>query len=164
LLLLANLFWVLAYDTEYAMVDRDDDLKIGIQTSAITLGRFDVPAVMVFYAVYLVAWAWLGVAAGLGRIFLAGMVGAAMLSIWHYTLIRTRTREGLHGVRCGGAGLCSSPLLHPTGRVHLNCTNPNRTPGPRDPGPRAAFKGTAHAPRAPEGCARKPPRTWRFAG
>jgi 4-hydroxybenzoate polyprenyltransferase len=94
LLLLANLFWVLAYDTEYAMVDRDDDLKIGIQTSAITLGRFDVPAVMVFYAVYLVAWAWLGVAAGLGRIFLAGMVGAAMLSIWHYTLIRTRTREG----------------------------------------------------------------------
>ena len=93
-LLLANLFWVLAYDTEYAMVDRDDDLKIGIQTSAITLGRFDVPAVMAFYAIYLAAWAWLGVSAGLGRIFLAGMVGAALLSIWHYTLIRARTREG----------------------------------------------------------------------
>ena len=93
-LLLANLFWVLAYDTEYAMVDRDDDLKIGIQTSAITLGRFDVPAVMAFYAVYLAAWAWLGVSAGLGRIFLAGMAGAALLSIWHYTLIRARTREG----------------------------------------------------------------------
>ena len=93
-LLLANLFWVLAYDTEYAMVDRDDDLKIGIQTSAITLGRFDVPAVMAFYAIYLAAWAWLGVSAGLGRIFLAGMAGAALLSIWHYTLIRERTREG----------------------------------------------------------------------
>ena len=93
-LLLANLFWVLAYDTEYAMVDRDDDLKIGIQTSAITLGRFDVPAVVAFYAIYLAAWAWLGVSAGLGRIFLAGMVGAALLSIWHYTLIRERTRDG----------------------------------------------------------------------
>ena len=93
-LLFANLFWVLAYDTEYAMVDRDDDLKIGIQTSAITLGRFDVSAVMAFYAIYLAAWAWLGASAGLGRIFLAGMVGAALLSIWHYTLIRARTREG----------------------------------------------------------------------
>ena len=45
-LLFGNLFWVLAYDTEYAMVDRDDDLRIGIKTSAITLGRFDVAAVM----------------------------------------------------------------------------------------------------------------------
>ena len=53
-LLCGNLFWVLAYDTEYAMVDRDDDLRIGISTSAITLGRFDVAAVMVFYAAYLV--------------------------------------------------------------------------------------------------------------
>ena len=55
-LLVANLFWVLAYDTEYAMVDRDDDLKIGIKTSAITLGRFDVAAIMAFYAIYLAAW------------------------------------------------------------------------------------------------------------
>ena len=59
-LLLGNLFWVLAYDTEYAMVDRDDDLKIGIKTSAITFGRFDVAAVMAFYAVYLASWALLG--------------------------------------------------------------------------------------------------------
>ena len=64
-LLLGNLFWVLAYDTEYAMVDRDDDLKIGIRTSAITLGRFDVVGVMAFYAAYLAIWAALG--AGLGH-------------------------------------------------------------------------------------------------
>ena len=65
-LLLGNLFWVLAYDTEYAMVDRDDDMKIGIRTSAITLGRFDVAAVMAFYAAYLGIWALLGRRAGPG--------------------------------------------------------------------------------------------------
>ncbi len=58
LLLLGNLFWVLAYDTEYAMVDRDDDLRIGMKTSAITLGRLDVPAIALFYAAYLLIWAW----------------------------------------------------------------------------------------------------------
>ena len=58
-LLLGNLFWVLAYDTEYAMVDRDDDLKIGMKTSAITLGNWDVPAIMGFYGAYLIIWAWL---------------------------------------------------------------------------------------------------------
>jgi 4-hydroxybenzoate polyprenyltransferase len=57
-LLLGNLFWVMAYDTEYAMVDRDDDLKIGMKTSAITLGRFDVAAVMLCYLLYLSIWAW----------------------------------------------------------------------------------------------------------
>jgi 4-hydroxybenzoate polyprenyltransferase len=57
-LLLGNLFWVVAYDTEYAMVDRDDDLKIGMKTSAITLGRFDVAAVMFCYLAYLAIWAW----------------------------------------------------------------------------------------------------------
>jgi 4-hydroxybenzoate polyprenyltransferase len=62
-LLIGNLFWVLAYDTEYAMVDRDDDLKIGIQTSAITLGRFDVAAVMAFYAIFLAIWAAIGMQA-----------------------------------------------------------------------------------------------------
>ena len=65
-LLLGNLFWVLAYDTEYAMVDRDDDLKIGIKTSAITLGRFDVAAVMAFYALFLAIWAAIGARLGLG--------------------------------------------------------------------------------------------------
>ena len=59
-LLVGNLFWVLAYDTEYAMVDRDDDLRIGIKTSAITLGRFDVAAVMAFYAAFLAIWAAAG--------------------------------------------------------------------------------------------------------
>jgi 4-hydroxybenzoate polyprenyltransferase len=93
-LLLGNLFWVLAYDTEYAMVDRDDDLKIGIKTSALTLGRYDVPAVMGFYAVYLLSWAGLGVALGLGRVYLLGIAAAALQALWHYTLIRTRTREG----------------------------------------------------------------------
>ncbi len=93
-LLVANLFWVLAYDTEYAMVDRDDDLKIGIKTSAITLGRFDVAGVMAFYAVFLGAWAFLGLRLGLGHPFLLGLGVAAAQVGWHYTLIRDRSREG----------------------------------------------------------------------
>ena len=93
-LLLGNLFWVLAYDTEYAMVDRDDDLKIGIRTSAITLGRWDVAAVMGFYAIYLASWAALGLSLGLGRPYLIGIAAAAAQAGWHYTLIKDRTREG----------------------------------------------------------------------
>jgi 4-hydroxybenzoate polyprenyltransferase len=93
-LLVGNLFWVLAYDTEYAMVDRDDDLKIGMKTSAITLGRRDVVAIMGFYAVYLAVWAWLGVRAGLGAVFLAGIAVAAGQALWHWTLIRDRSRDG----------------------------------------------------------------------
>ncbi len=93
-LLLGNLFWVLAYDTEYAMVDRDDDLRIGMKTSAITLGRLDVLAVMGFYAAYLLSWAALGVSLGLGRVFLLGMAVAAAQALWHFSLIRGRTREG----------------------------------------------------------------------
>jgi 4-hydroxybenzoate polyprenyltransferase len=93
-LLLGNLFWVLAYDTEYAMVDRDDDLKIGIKTSAITLGRFDVAAVMAFYAAYLAIWAALGTGLGFGWPYFAGITVAALIAAWHYTLIRGRTREG----------------------------------------------------------------------
>ncbi|HLL20434.1 MAG TPA: 4-hydroxybenzoate octaprenyltransferase [Rubrivivax sp.] len=93
-LLLSNLFWVLAYDTEYAMVDRDDDVRIGMKTSAITLGRFDVAAVMAAYGIYLVSWSLLGRSLGLGRIFLLGMGIAALQAIWHYSLIRTRTRDG----------------------------------------------------------------------
>ena len=93
-LLLGNLFWVLAYDTEYAMVDRDDDLRIGIKTSAITLGRFDVPAVMSCYALYLALWAWLGARAGLGWIYGSAIAAAASIAGWHFTLIRNRSREG----------------------------------------------------------------------
>ena len=93
-LLLGNACWVLAYDTEYAMVDRDDDLAIGIQTSAITLGRWDVAAVMGFYAAYLLSWAALGHALGLGKLYLLGLAAAALQAGWHYTLIRGRTREG----------------------------------------------------------------------
>ncbi len=93
-LLLGNLFWVLAYDTEYAMVDRDDDLKIGIRTSAITLGRFDVAAVMGFYAAYLAVWGMLGRSWGAGWLYFTGLAAAAGMAAWHYTLIRGRTREG----------------------------------------------------------------------
>jgi 4-hydroxybenzoate polyprenyltransferase len=93
-LLAGNLFWVLAYDTEYAMVDRDDDLKIGIRTSAITLGRFDVAAVMGFYATFLLSWLSLGLKLGLGAAYPVGIVVAALQAAWHFTLIRGRTREG----------------------------------------------------------------------
>jgi 4-hydroxybenzoate polyprenyltransferase len=93
-LLLGNLFWVLAYDTEYAMVDRDDDLKIGIHTSAITLGRFDVAGVMAFYAAFVAAWAAVGVQQGFGVAYFAGLAGAAAMAGWHYTLIRDRSRDG----------------------------------------------------------------------
>jgi 4-hydroxybenzoate polyprenyltransferase len=93
-LLLGNLFWVLAYDTEYAMVDRDDDVRIGMKTSAITLGAMDVRAVMAFYAAYLLSWAGLGLSLGLGDVFLVGIGAAAAQARWHYTLIRSRSRDG----------------------------------------------------------------------
>ena len=76
------------------MVDRDDDLRIGMKTSAITLCRFDVAAVMACYAIYLVTWTWLGRSLGLGLWFLAGIAAAALQALWHYSLIRMRRREG----------------------------------------------------------------------
>ncbi|SIQ78022.1 4-hydroxybenzoate octaprenyltransferase [Pseudacidovorax sp. RU35E] len=93
-LLLGNLGWVLAYDTEYAMVDRDDDLRIGIKTSAITFGRFDVAAVMVSYGVFLVIWGAMGWQAALGWPFAIGVIAAIAQAIWHWRLIRGRTRDG----------------------------------------------------------------------
>jgi 4-hydroxybenzoate polyprenyltransferase len=93
-LLLGNLFWVLAYDTEYAMVDRDDDLRIGIRTSAITLGRHDVAAIMGFYGVYLALWGAIGFALGLRGPFALGLLAALAQAAWHWTLIRGRGREG----------------------------------------------------------------------
>ena len=85
---------MLAYDTEYAMVDRDDDLKIGMKTSAITFGRFDVAAVMLSYAIFLAVWAWAGASRSLGVVFFAGIAVAAGQAIWHWWLIRERTRDG----------------------------------------------------------------------
>jgi len=93
-LLLGNLFWVLAYDTEYAMVDRDDDLKIGMKTSAITLGRADVAVIMLCYASYLAIWA----VALAGRVhpvpWAVSIAAAAAQALWHYRLIRGRERDG----------------------------------------------------------------------
>mgnify|MGYP000470461621 FL=1 len=89
-----NLFWVLAYDTEYAMVDRDDDLRIGMKTSAITLGRYDVAAIMAFYLVFIEGWFVLLVSEALGWAWLAALVLAALQAVWHFYLIRHRTREG----------------------------------------------------------------------
>jgi 4-hydroxybenzoate polyprenyltransferase len=93
-LLLGNLFWVLAYDTEYAMVDRDDDLKIGMKTSAITLGRWDVVAIAGFYAAFLALWALLLDVPERGAWLWAGLTGAAAQAMWHVWLIRDRSREG----------------------------------------------------------------------
>ena len=90
LLLLANVFWSIAYDTEYAMVDRADDLKIGIKTSAITFGRFDVIAVMLSYGVALGLLAFVGWQYQRGILFYVGLVVAAGIAIYHYTLIRSR--------------------------------------------------------------------------
>ena len=89
-LLLGNLFWVLAYDTEYAMVDREDDLKIGIKTSAITFGRMDVAAVMASYAIFLAMWLAAGLQLGLRWPFALGLLAAAGMAVWHYALIRQR--------------------------------------------------------------------------
>ena len=91
-LLLANVFWAVAYDTEYAMVDREDDLKIGIKTSAITFGRHDVAAVMFCYAMTLAIIGWVGWTLHLGWAFYAGLVVAAGIFGLHYTWIRGRQR------------------------------------------------------------------------
>ena len=89
----ANLFWVLAYDTLYAMVDRDDDVKIGIHTSALLFGRHDVAAVLAFEAIFLGAMAAVGVWQGYGVPYYAGLAGAALLAVREVPAIRTRTRD-----------------------------------------------------------------------
>lgn len=89
-LLLANVFWAIAYDTEYAMVDRPDDLKIGIKTSAITFGRFDVTAIMLCYALTLLILAGVGVASAVHWPYWAGLLTATLIAVYHYTLIRQR--------------------------------------------------------------------------
>ena len=93
-LMLFNLFWVLAYDTEYAMVDRDDDLRIGMKTSAITLGRHDVSAIMAFYAVYLCGWYGLLEPQTLGWHWTLALCLAGLQAVWHFLLIMGRSRDG----------------------------------------------------------------------
>ena len=94
LLMLGNLFWVLAYDTEYAMVDRDDDLKLGLKTSAITLGMWDVPVVMLFYLASISVWTLALRDYVPGVPFYIGIAVALAQVAWHVTLIRARTRDG----------------------------------------------------------------------
>ena len=93
-LLAGNLFWVLAYDTEYAMVDRDDDLRIGMKTSAITLGRWDVVAVLSFYLVQLAIWTWAIVPQPNAWAWWLGVAVVMAQVVWHGTLIKDRTRDG----------------------------------------------------------------------
>ena len=93
MLFAVNLFWVVAYDTEYAMVDRDDDVRLGLRTSAITFGRFDVAAVAVCYGVYFAGTAWIGSMRGMGPLFWVGLAAAVALAIYHLWLIRTSERD-----------------------------------------------------------------------
>jgi 4-hydroxybenzoate polyprenyltransferase len=92
LLLLANIFWAVAYDTEYALVDIADDLKIGIKTSAITFGRHVIAVIMACYAVTLGLLAYIGWTLGFGWAYAAGLAAAAGIAGYHYTLIRDRER------------------------------------------------------------------------
>ena len=93
-LLAANVLWTIAYDTEYAMVDRDDDMRLGLRTSAILFGRLDVAAVMACYALFIAILAGVGAWQGYGLAYYAGVAVAAAICAWHYVLIRGRTREG----------------------------------------------------------------------
>ncbi len=118
LLMLANVFWAIAYDTEYAMVDRADDLKIGIKTSAITFGKYDVVAVMACYGLTLLTLAWVGSRLHLGGLFYGGLAAAAGVAAFHWTLIRERDparcfKAFLHNNWFGGAvfaGIAASLL------------------------------------------------------
>ena len=119
IMLIANIFWSVAYDTEYAMVDREDDLKIGIRTSAITFGRFDVLAIMLCYAAVFAIYAGIGAALHFGWPFWIGLAGAIACSVYHYQIIRTRDPKGCfaafrHNNWLGGvlfAGLAAQYLL-----------------------------------------------------
>lgn len=92
-LLLANMFWAIAYDTEYAMVDRDDDIRIGIKTSAVTFGKYDVLGVMLCYTAMLAILAGVGVRFKFGVLYYAGLLAATGIMGYHYTLIKDRERD-----------------------------------------------------------------------
>ncbi len=101
ILMLANLCWVIAYDTEYAIVDKPDDLKIGIKTSAITFGKYDVMGVMACHVLFVVLMAYIGQLQSMGVAYYAGLLTAAGLMGYQYTLIRNRDRA-----------LCFKAFLH----------------------------------------------------
>jgi 4-hydroxybenzoate polyprenyltransferase len=88
--LAVNLFWVVAYDTEYAMVDRADDVKIGIRTSALTFGRYDVAAVAGCYTVFLAGMAWVGYRYALHAVYFSGLTVALAVALHHVRIIRRR--------------------------------------------------------------------------
>ena len=92
-LLLANVFWAIAYDTEYAMVDRDEDVKIGIKSSAIFFGNYDVIAVMACYAIMLGLLAYVGRLMGFGKFYYTGLAAAMGLVLWQYQLIKKRAKK-----------------------------------------------------------------------
>ncbi len=117
-LLAANIFWALAYDTEYAMVDREDDRRIGIRTAALALGRYDVAGVMVFYAAMLAVMVRVGVLSGLGVPYYAGLGVAGAMMGYHWFLIRDRSREGcfrafMHNNWVGAAIFAGIALSYP---------------------------------------------------
>lgn len=120
LLLLANIFWAIAYDTEYAMVDRDDDLKIGIKSSAITFGRFDVVAIMVCYALTLALLALAGSWLLLGFAYYMGLVLAALIAVYHYFLIRTREKPNCFKAFLGNNWFGLAVLLGLSGHYFSN--------------------------------------------
>ncbi len=93
-LLMANVFWTIAYDTEYAMVDRDDDVKLDLKTSAIFFGKHDVAAVMACYGLFIATLAGIGAWQRYGVFYYAGLAVAAVIALLHYQWIRGRTREG----------------------------------------------------------------------
>ena len=93
ILFAGNLFWTIAYDTAYAMVDRDDDLRLGLRTSAITFGRFDVIAIAICYALLLFSLLWVAYLVQLNDLFWLGWVGALSCAIYHVSLVRTRQRD-----------------------------------------------------------------------
>ena len=93
-LLAAHVLWTIAYDTEYAMVDRDDDVKLGLKTTAILFGKHDVLAVMACYALFLLAMLGIGIWQGYGPFYTGGLLVAAIIAGYHYRLIRDRSREG----------------------------------------------------------------------
>jgi len=119
-MLAANVFWAVAYDTEYAMVDREDDLRIGIKTSAITFGKYDILAIMLCYAATLGILAGIGIKLGLGWAYYGGLLVAAGIAAYHYTLIESRERARcfkafLHNNWLGAAvfaGVALNFLLH----------------------------------------------------